>query len=136
MRLRDVKGFSLIEIIISTAIFVIAATAVLGTIISTVYFIDITRDKNIAVSDLRNIMEDMRATPFDHITTQFPDSVTDGPAINQYPAILGGYTLINEHITVTYADAASDPLEIQITITWDDKRGRPYNISLSTFRTR
>ena len=134
--LKNTKGMTLVEVMITTLVFVSAVVALGGAIISCVNLIDITREQDVAVTDLKNIMEKIRATPFDSITTQFPDGLTHGPGGDAYANMLEGYSLTNEAITVSYADVSSDPLEILVTITWQSKRGRAYSASMATMRTR
>jgi prepilin-type N-terminal cleavage/methylation domain-containing protein len=130
------KGMTLIEILIATLIFTLALGALLNGIMAALYLIDQSRNQTIATNDLRNMMEKIRATSFADMFLLFPDSVADGPGNNRYQTYVGGYSLTNEHITVTYADTLVDPLEIKVNLTWQDKRGRTYNASISTFKTR
>jgi len=136
MKRHSKKGTSLIEIIVAVAIFTLAMGGLLSCILATMYLSEISKNSTIATADLRNMMEKIKATPFDYLTADFPDADVDGPAANPYPGITGAYKLINEHITVTYANPNVDPLEIRVTATWADRRGRTYNGSMSTFRTR
>jgi len=73
------------------------------------------------------------------VETRFPNGTMDGGGINDYSVIVegsvGGYSLVNEHITVTYGTPGTNPLEIIITVQWDGPQGRPYVKSLSTFMT-
>ncbi len=136
MSIRTKAGVSLIEILVAVLIFTLAMGGLLSCIFSTMYLSEISRNSTIATADLRNIMEKIRATPFDHLTADFPHNVQDGPVAKPYQDIVGGYRLVNEHITATYANPNSDPLEIKVTAVWQDKRGRNANASLYTFRTR
>jgi hypothetical protein len=43
--------------------------------------------------------------------------------------------LTNEVITITYADTAANPLNITVTSTWNNMRGRPMSVSLSSLFT-
>jgi len=130
------KGMTLAEIVVIGLIFVIVIGPLLTSISSLLYLMDMAKCQSTAVVDLNSIMERIKATPFNNMMISFPDAVVDGPVSNSYPAIIGGYILQNEHITVTYADINADPLEIHTTATWDDKNGRPYTTSMSTFKTR
>jgi prepilin-type N-terminal cleavage/methylation domain-containing protein len=130
------KGMTLVEILIAALIFSLALGALLKSMGSIIEVIDLARDKSQAVADLRSVLEHMRATPFDLLTARFPNGTQDGTAINNYTAIVGGYKLASEHITVSYVDPNTDPLEIKTMLSWQDKRARTRNASLSTFRTR
>jgi len=136
MMLRNTKGMTLVEVLVATLVFTMALGALLSSILTILYFIDISKAQTIAITDLRNVMERIRATPFANTVSSFPDNIADGPLGNPYQTIVGGYTLNNEHIRATYANTHSDPLEIKVTLTWQDKRGRPYNTAISTFKTR
>lgn len=120
----------------ATIIFTIALGALLSSLIAIVFLVDITKEQTVAVNDLINVMERIRATPFENLLALFPDGVTDGPAANPYDDILGNYTLKGEHVVARYVNAAADPLEIKLTLSWLDKFDRPYNISIATFKTR
>jgi hypothetical protein len=136
MNIRAKAGVSLIEILVAVLIFTLAMGGLLSCIFSTMYLSEISRNSTIITADLRNIMEQIRSTPFDHITTDFPHNVQDGPGAKPYQNLVGVYRLVNEHITVTFTNPNSDPLEIKATATWQDKRGRNYSASMYTFKTR
>ena len=133
---RTDKGITFIEILVATLVFTLALASVLGSMVSIADLIDLARDTTIATTDLKNMMERMRATPFALIIPNFPNGMTDGPGPNRYPPLVGGYQLTSEHITVTYANPNAQPLEIKITLTWLDKKGHSRNASMSTFKTR
>jgi hypothetical protein len=100
------------------------------------YLIQDSKSQTIANADLRSIIEEMKSTPFDSMSNVFPNAVVDGPAIHRYNTITGSYTLSNEHIIVTYPNVSADPLEILVTLTWQDMMGRARNLTMSTFKTR
>lgn len=136
MKIRGRKGTTLVEILIATFVFTVALAALLSSISGTLYLLDLSKDTTIANSDLRNIMELIRTTSFANMIQLFPDGVVDGPVSNSYQLAIGGYRLGNEHITVTYANPNSEPLEIQVNLTWIDKRTRSHSIAAHTFKTR
>lgn len=136
MNIKCQTGTTLIEILIATFVFTIAVGGLLSSILAIVNLIDLANDITVATASLNNMMERIRATPFAYMTTRFPDSQPDGTAENPYQDIVGGYTLTNEQITATYANINVDPLEMKVTLQWNDKRGHSRNISMSTFKTR
>jgi Tfp pilus assembly protein PilV len=136
MKVRNDNGLSLVEILIATLVFSIALAAVVSSIAAIVDVIDDAKDTTVATADLRNMLEKMRATPFDSLVALFPHGAADGPMPNPYTTIVGGYTLANEHITVTYANPDVEPLEIHTLLTWQSKKGRAHNSSIATFKMR
>jgi prepilin-type N-terminal cleavage/methylation domain-containing protein len=134
--MKNNSGMTLIEILIATLVFSLALGALLGSISAVVDVIDLSRDRTQVTLDLRNMLEKMRATPFDALTTKFPNNLLNGPASNPYSAIVGNYSLRSESIAVTYPNPNADPLEMQVTVNWLDKKGHARNGSISTFRTR
>lgn len=131
------KGMTLIEIMIAAMIFLIALGALLGSITSMAYIIDISKDKTVATSDLKNMLEGIRATSFSSMSTNFPDGNVNGPASNLYRNIVGNgtYALSNESITVIYANVTSTYEEIKVLVQWKDKGGRAFNSSIWTLKT-
>jgi type II secretory pathway pseudopilin PulG len=136
MKINHKKGMTLFEILVATLVFTLALGVLLSSLTGILYLIAQAKDETIAVSDLKNVAERIRATPFNSVVTFFPNGVQDGPSFNLYQALVGGYNLTNEHITVTYPNVNADPLEIRITATWQGKYGRSFSTALSTFKTR
>ena len=136
MNIKSKAGTTLIEILFATLVFTLALSGLMSSVLAIVDLIDTAKDTTVATSNLNNMMEKIRATPFSNVVSNFPNALVDGPAGNPYSAIVGGYTLINEHIVTNYANPNVNPLEINIRVNWQSKKGHPRNISLSTFKTR
>ena len=134
--MRNNKGLSVVEILIASLVFILALAGLMSSVIAVFALIEQARDRSVAVADLSSLMEQARATAFDNLAAFFPNGVTDGPGASRYYDILGGYRLPSEHITVTYPSVNSDPLEMCSILSWQDKAGRSFNISMSTYRTR
>jgi type II secretory pathway component PulJ len=136
MRKRSQQGITLVEILVATLIFCVALTGVLGSMVAISDLIDLSKDTTTATVHLKNMMERVLMTSFATMLTRFPNGTVDGPVTNPYASVVGGYNLTNEHITALYANMSTDPLEINVFLSWSDKKGRGRNISMSTFKTR
>jgi len=133
---KNSRGFTYVELMLATLILVIAGVAILQSFTVEAYFSLINRGRTVAMTDLSNIMEAIISTPFNSIPARFPNGTKDGSVGNPYPNIVGGYTIKNEEITVTYVNPASDPLEITVTLKWKDGKGKWQTTSLVTKKKR
>ena len=129
-------GLTLVETLFAVAIIVTATVAILQFYLSSLNLSEINKEETIAMTHLINITEAIKCTPFSAITVNFPDGVPDGAVSNNYVTIVGGYVLTNEQIVVSYTDLNNDPLEINVTVSWQDKRGENRTKYLVTKRTR
>lgn len=130
------KGTTLVELLIASMILVVAFGGLCSSLAATVFIIDTARDETQAITDLRNIMERIRSTPLSNVVSLFPHNVANGPGSNPYSAIVGGFQLTAEAITISYQDPNTDPLEIYAQVQWQDRRGTLRNMVLSTAKTR
>lgn len=130
------NGITLVEILLAITILVFASVAILQTYLQNLNFSDLIKEHTVALHHAINIMEDIKCTPFSNLIIRYPNGVVDGPAGNNYATLAGGYTLINEHITVSYLNPNADPLEITVSLSWQDKRGVSRTTSLLTKKTR
>jgi len=128
------RGVTFIELMIAILILSIVVGAAMRAYQYHIQLSETAKETAQAVNDSRDIMERIACAPFNQIETDFPDGIADGTATNDYEAIVGGYLLNSEHITVSYPSPGTDPLEIVISVTWIGPRARPLALSLSTFK--
>lgn len=129
------SGMTLIELLVAMFVFVIASSGLLGFYLASHHLTEHAADTMQAVNDLEDIMERIYTTPFDVLQTRFPNGEVNGGAVNDYADIVGGYTLDDEEIIVTYTDQSTGRLEVLVTLNWNF-RGRLRSSSLTTVRTR
>ncbi|MBI3320949.1 MAG: type II secretion system protein [Candidatus Omnitrophica bacterium] len=132
-RAQPQRGVTLTEILLALLIFLVAGGAILGTYLSANRLADGATETMMAVNDLEAVMEHVHATSFSNLLTAFPAGVADGGA-SDYSALIGGYRLSGEQITVTYPVQAVGRLEVLATATWQS-HGRQMGVTLSTMRT-
>ena len=130
---KSERGVTLVEVLMALVIFVIAGAGILGSYLSSHQLAENATGTMRAVDHLEDLMERIHSTAFNAVTTTFPNGVANGGATN-YAAIVGGYSLQGEQITVTYPSVAAGRLEVLATDTWT-YRGRAHTVRLSTLRT-
>lgn len=133
---KGARGVSLLEILVAVTIISFVSVGILQTFLVNLNAAELNKGNTVAMAHLGNMLEKIKCTAFNDLTTRFPNGDVDGPTGNNYADIAGGYTLTNEHITVTYVDPSSDPLEIVVTLTWRYKNSLDRTNVLATKRTR
>ncbi len=126
-RPRGAEGFTLIEVIVAMVVLTGASLVAFPTLVSFFDLSSAAREENVATHDVQSALEDLMATPFGRITSDYPD----GQAIPKYTNL----HLTNQQIVVSYADPDADPLVITLVVSWNDHRGRARQEQLSFLRT-
>ncbi len=129
-------GLTLVEVMVATAICLVLLGLVMESMVGLGRLVSINNDTATACNDLRNMVERIRGTTFDFMVSTFPNDLADGPTLTPYSGITGAYSLKSESIKVNYANPNTDPLEIKVTVSWQDAKNRTRSVSAVTFRTR
>ncbi|RKY30096.1 MAG: hypothetical protein DRP74_07690 [Candidatus Omnitrophota bacterium] len=132
----DKAGMTFTEVLIAALIVLPVIIGVMQIHSYSGFLSEINKGRGLAMNALSTMIEKIQCTPmpYSNLSIYFPDGVIDGPAGYPYDDIVGGYSLNEEHITVTYTNILADPLEIIVTISWQDMKGRVFSQSLSTMK--
>lgn len=132
------KGFTLVELLIATAIFAFVMSGILLMLISCASLDEANREKSIATIHAETAMENIRSQGFATIQANYP------PGGTSYALNLTGLNitnpLTNENINFTTqycCDSTGNPnclncLNITVNVLWLDKGQRNRNLTLGT----
>lgn len=129
-------GFSLIELMMATVVLVVAITSALASHVISWNLLKCSRETNVAVSDAQTVMEQMLLMSIDDLP------LAGSPYIGGAPIVaFNGLHLRNEVVTATYPTYVvgapiPDPLEMRVTVNWNDFGGRPRTITLASLKTK
>ena len=128
-------GFGLIELLVAITIATIVLVGV-GMAQSVCFELGRTSQETLtATADLESAMEALLLLPLEEIPAA-GSPYAPGRSIAAYE----GLHLENERIVASYPNYAGtlvpDPLEIRLTLSFNDFAGRPRSLSISSLRTR
>ena len=130
---RRRSGFTMVELIVATSILLLATAAAFGSQLASFGMIDSSRDASVAMNDLEACMEQVLTQSADNIPLRFPA----GERIAGFNELhLRGQVVVPSYPNYAGAGDVPDPLDIVLTSTWLDGRGRPQLLTLSTQVTR
>jgi type IV pilus assembly protein PilV len=128
---KSQAGFTLIEIMIAM---VVAALALVGYVGGNMAVQQAARgqfERSVAMQDANQVIEQIRNAA---VNGTFPGNVTAAFPNNGQ---VGGFTgLSNEQVTVTYTNTTADPLDVTVTVAWQENGVRNVTQSLRTLVTQ
>jgi hypothetical protein len=125
----------MVELMIAATVLLVAVLATFVTQISSSNLIHVSRDTTTGMADLQAAMEEVLLLPMDSIP------VTPGPYPPNVPiAAFTNLHLRNESIVPTYpgytGGTIPDPLQIVLTLKFNDYKGRLRKMTLASMKTR
>lgn len=125
------KGFTLIELMVTVAITLLALVGYVGANLVLQQTTSDTFERTVALQDANRVIEQMRNNAS---SGNFPGSVT--AAYPNNGTVAGFNSLTNELVTVSYTDATADPLTVTVNVRWLQGGRRTVNASLRTLITQ
>ena len=113
--MRGVKGFTLIEVMISVLLVVVAIGGLWSAFLSGMLLVEGGRNMTRAATDARTLFEEMRrrsSASLSAITTWNWTAWAQGAGLT---------TLPGESILVTFTNAADNPVQANATVSWTEK---------------
>lgn len=126
-------GFTLVEVMITLLVMTLALLGILYANTQVQQTSEAAFERSLAVQDANRVIEQMRNISSDG---DFPDNVTDIYPDGGEVAALAGLNLTNEVVTVSYVDPDLDPLDVLVTVSWDENGRRNVDIALRTIMTQ
>ncbi len=129
--LRNEKGFTLVELMITAFVVVTIIVGFLGSATALQAANQAAFERSIALQDANQVIELLRNTA---ATGTFPGNVTAAYPNNS--TVSGFTSLTNESVRVTYTSATANPLDVTVTVSYSENGTRNMSTSLRTFITQ
>lgn len=114
-----------IEVLIAMCIVVPVILILVSANVSLMRMADDAKETMIALQDANSAIEQIRNVSESGLST-VTATYSNGSTISGYS------NLTNELVTVIYPSASDDPLDIMVTVTWQNRWGRNRTKSLNT----
>jgi len=116
------KGFTLLELMVATGIFLAAAVGLLSLFVLTIQLADTAKNNTIATNATMAKIEEMRNSPFDSLATDYGSTGIPGNTFH-----INNWLSVNDHcgaveISDVYGNARL--YEVRVTVSWRQKSGR------------
>ena len=123
----------MVELAVAVGILMIVNVGAFGTLLQSFDLIKSSRGSNVAMTDLEVCMEQVLAETVDAIPVEFPE----GAEIPGFTELhLSGQRITPSYPNLTGSSSTQPVLDIVLTSTWLDDRGRPRSLTLSTAQSR
>ena len=130
-KLKNNKGFTLFEIMISSMIIVTAIIGVVGTLGNLLVLSELNRGKTIAVLHGQYIMETIKENGFIDLETDINNGDYDYTTTELGANPFNFDVLLNETVD-TQVVTGGNPMRVAVTVSWQDRMN---NVRTITFET-
>ena len=135
-RKRHQAGFRMVEVMLALSVLLVAVLGAFSSQAASSNLIRISRETDLALADLQACMEQALTLTTDDLPI-VGSLFEDGQPVALYEDL----NLEGESIVTTYPDyvvgqTIPDPLEIVLTLTWNDYGTRPRTVTLRSVKVR
>jgi Tfp pilus assembly protein PilW len=138
--IRGRSGFTLAELLLAAAMLVFVLSGLLLLFTNCILLNEANRNLAIASSHAQYVMEEIKNADFSTVKA----SINSGNWNWNRQTILskclttsnGECVALDSEALYVTPPAGTDPLEVEITVTWQDRGGKPRNLLLKTLLTQ
>lgn len=124
MIIKNKDGLTFIEVLIAMSIVVPVILILISADVSLMRNAEDAKETMIALQDLNSVIAQIR-----NLSETSLGTVT---STHSSGSTVSGYSnLTSETLTITYPSASDDPLDITVTVTWQNRWGRTRTKSMS-----
>lgn len=125
------KGLTLTELLLAAAILVFVLSGILALFMNCIILNESNRNLTHATSHAQYVMEGIKHTSFADIAGDIASGLWNW---NAAAVAANGLTALDSENIVTTASGAN-PLQVTVTVTWNDRGVRQRNLQLQTLIT-
>lgn len=137
------RGMTLLELMFACGILAVALSMIFGSLISITIMNRVNAGSTVAISALSSIMEELNTLPFDQIKTYVPPPLQT-PGVQHavtvelvLPGAGGGEpTTVPIPLPNGFSGAIPNPVEIRVTLVWQESSGHAFQLTAATTRGR
>ncbi|MFA4889797.1 MAG: prepilin-type N-terminal cleavage/methylation domain-containing protein [Candidatus Omnitrophota bacterium] len=135
-RLSSLTGFTLPELLLAASILAFALSGLLLLFVNNSLLNSANRNLGIAVDHAQYCLEEIREKEFSGLIDSINNGnwtwSTDDIRDKHISSLNGQYVaLVNETITTVLLNA-TDPIDVRVTVAWDDRGGKNRSLTLRT----
>ncbi len=137
--LREECGVTLVELMIAAGVLAVAIVLLLGGLISIGETNAITENQTVASAYLESVVEETQALSYDQLLAYQPPAMTGlgaSSTIQVQCMDSAGNPVMLPVDPASLGGALPNPTEVQITVVWNDVRGRVFTARTSTLCRR
>jgi len=129
-------GFSLVEVMLALGVLLVAVLGAFSSQVASSNLIRTSRETDLALADLQACMEQALTLTTDDLP--IPGSLfEDGQPVALYEDLnLEGESVVTTYPGYVVGQTVPDPLEIVLTLTWNDYGTRPRTVTLRSVKVR
>jgi hypothetical protein len=129
----NIRGLTLAELLLAAGILAFVLSALLILFVNCVLLNQANRNLTLAISHAQYVMEDIKNTNFTEIKTKIDIGDWDWSAAD---IATEGLTVLNNESIDTSHGSIDDPLEVTVSVQWEDQRQRQRQTGLRTLITK
>ena len=144
---REEAGMTLLELMFACGIAATALSLIFGSLISISVVGRINESRSAAVTALDSVMEEIRSIPYGELLTYFPPDDIEGPGTHRVVEVAclipgGGenegesYSRIPLPLEEGTQPILPNPIEVEVTLTWQEDSGHTFQVKASTLKGR
>lgn len=122
-------GFTLVELLITVAILAFSIAGILACYTTSSRMAESSRNLTMATSHASYVLEDIRNTLFANVATNIASGYWNLTSTQLNSRLLG--PLNNESVTTTNL-GGTNPIDVQVVVSWNDAQGRAKTLTLRT----
>lgn len=138
------NGMTLIELMFAAGIVAMALAMLFGSLLSLSLMGQVNKSRMDAIASLNTIMEQVNTLPYEALVTFVPPVDSCGPGVSRQVSIqfvVPGAegtdpSLVSIPLPAGYANPIPNPVEVRVTLAWQEQNGYVFQIMASTMKGR